>query len=52
MKGKWLFLTGATGSIGSVIAARFASSSCNVILCDVDGQKCDLLAKSLGNGKP
>ena len=49
MKGKWLFLTGATGSVGSVIAARFASSGCNVILCDVDGQKCDLLAKSLGS---
>ena len=49
MKDKWLFLTGATGSVGSVIAERFAASGCNVILCDLDERKCDLLAESLSS---
>lgn len=50
LKDKVCLITGGAAGIGKATAVKFASEGAKVVLCDVDPEAGEALAKALGNG--
>jgi 3-oxoacyl-[acyl-carrier protein] reductase len=50
LKDKVCLITGGAAGIGKATAVKFASEGAKVVLCDVDPEAGEALAKELGNG--
>jgi NADP-dependent 3-hydroxy acid dehydrogenase YdfG len=50
VNGRTIFLTGAAGGIGSVVARRLSSQGANLVLVDVRAEPLEALARELGDG--
>ena len=48
LKGKGVVVTGAASGIGKAIAAAFIEADASVLLCDVNGQALEAVARELG----
>ena len=49
LKGKTVFLTGATGMLGKYYSNVLSEVGCNVIIVDLDKNKCNSIAEELNN---
>ncbi|MFB3066208.1 MAG: bifunctional aldolase/short-chain dehydrogenase, partial [Planctomycetota bacterium] len=48
LEGRVAWISGAAGGIGSAIARRFAAEGAHLILCDIDGDAVEALAREIG----
>lgn len=47
LSGKVAILTGGTGLIGTAFGEGLAEYGCNVVICDIEQKKCDIMARAI-----